>query len=680
MRPPKWEGSDVMCDENKMNGQQKMIEELQNRINVLQGENEALRRECIDFRFREEKGLQRQKIFETIFENSPLAIMYTDEHGTITTCNGNAVKVFGAAAEKLIGFNFQSIKNDKMREAIAQALSGRTSRFEGEYLTVTGNRITHMNANFSPTLTKDGAVSGVIGIFEDISERVNVESSLRELKERFRLAFHTSPDAVNLNMMDGTYIDINEGFTELTGYAREEVIGRTSGDIEIWEIPADRERLINDLREKGFIKNLESRFRLKDGSSKIALMSANVILLDGEPHILSIAKDITDLREAERDRQHLQAKLHHAQKIESVGVLAGGIAHDFNNLLAAIQGNIDLSLHHIDPQNKAHSLLQAAEEATMRAKDLTQQLLTFAKGGEPLKKNVSLESVVRPAADFVLSGSKVRCEYDFSTGIYAVEADAGQISQVVQNMVINAHQAMHAGGIIEISAENFSPSARGNLPLSERDYVKLVIRDNGIGISDGQLDRIFDPYFTTKEQGSGLGLAVAYSIIRKHDGHISVKTSAGNGSTFSIYLPASREKVKGEERPIREKKAAGKGRILVMDDEELVRKVAKNMLEYLGCQVLTAEDGVEAIAVYCDAAKGGSPIDMVIMDLTIPGGMGGEEAVKELLRIDPQAKVVVVSGYANDPIMANYRQYGFSDAVSKPFQVDDFVQLLESLG
>ena len=668
-----------MYDERKISGQYPVIEGLHERIDELQRENETLRRELADCRRREERGLQGQTIFESIFENSPLAIMYTDEYGTITTCNENAVRVFGAPAERLIGFNYQSIKNERMREAIVQALAGRNSRFEGEYLTVTGNRSTHMTANFSPTLSKDGAVSGVIGIFEDISERVNVEYSLRELEERFRLAFHTSSDAINLNMMDGTYIDINEGFTALTGYRREEVIGRTSGDIKMWDIPEDRERLTRELREKGYVKNLESRFRLKDGSTKIALMTANVIMLDGEPHILSITKDITDLREAEQDRQNLQAKLHQAQKIESVGVLAGGIAHDFNNLLAAIQGNIDLSLLHIDQQNKAYSLLQEAEEATRRAKDLTQQLLTFAKGGEPLKKTVSLESVVRESADFVLRGSKVRCEYYFAEDTRAIEADAGQMSQVIQNMVINARQAMPTGGIIEISGENVNFVTGGGLPLAEGDYVKLVIRDHGTGIPEKQLDLIFDPYFTTKEQGSGLGLAVAFSIIRKHGGHIGVQSIEGSGSTFTIYLPASREKALGEDRSVREPKGNRKGRILVMDDEELVRKVTTNMLEFLGCDVLTAKDGKEAISVYRDAVGSGSPIDLVIMDLTIPGGMGGEEAVKELLRLDPEARVIVVSGYANDPIMANYRQYGFSGAISKPFEVDDLAGLLESL-
>ena len=331
----------------------------------------------------------KEKIFQTIFDHSPLSIMYTDQYGIIRICNEKATKLFGARKEKLIGFSYRSIVNVRMREAISRALGGKKSSFEGEYLTVTGNVLTQMSANFSPSFSEDGSVSGVIGIFEDITDRVRAEKSLKELEERFRLAFHTSPDSISINKMDGTFVEINEGFTELTGYTREDVIGKSSRDIDIWDIPEDREIVIEMLKKDGFVRNMESRFRVKDNSRRIALMSANIVMLQGDPHILSVTKDITQLRETEKAHQALQLHASQAQKLESIGVLAGGIAHDFNNLLTSILGNVDLALTDLSSKNMPR-LLSEAKKASLRAQGLAQQLLTFSEGGQPIKSEASI--------------------------------------------------------------------------------------------------------------------------------------------------------------------------------------------------------------------------------------------------------------------------------------------------
>ncbi len=623
-------------------------------------------------------GKENEKIFQIIFDHSPLAIMYTDKNGIITTCNEKAMKLFGARRDKLIGFSYKSIKNEKMRDAICKALCGEKSSFEGEYLTVTGNLLTHMSANFSPSFSEDGSVSGVIGIFEDISDRIRAEKSLKELEERFRLAFHTSPDAININKLDGTYVDINEGFTELTGYTKEDVIGKTSLDINIWDIPEDRDLLIKKLKKDGYVRNLESRFLLKDGSYKIALMSANKIMLKGVPHILSVTKDITKLRETEKAHQELQTHIVQAQKLDSIGILAGGIAHDFNNLLTAILGNIELALVSLNSKDLPF-ILNDAKRASLRAKNLTQQLLTFSKGGEPVKNISSIRHIIEDTAGFILSGSDVKCEYLMQEDLHNVEVDSGQISQVIQNLVINAKEAMSNRGKIEITCQNYKNDPALILSLPVGDYVRISIKDSGVGIPVSHLKKIFDPYFSTKQRGSGLGLSLSYSIITKHGGQIFAESKQGEGTTFTFYLPAVQGKEKIEEKLSDNKKDEARYSVLVVDDEEAVRDVAKSMLDYLGHVSTHVADGAQAVKQFKLAKDSGKPFDLTIIDLTMPGGMSGEEAAKEILRIAPEAKILVSSGYSNNPIMANYREYGFSGAMAKPYQLDELKDIMDNI-
>ena len=621
---------------------------------------------------------KRERVFQTIFDHSPLSIMYTDQSGIIRICNEKATRLFGAQREKLVGFSYRSIKNDRMREAIRKALGGKKSSFEGEYLTVTGNVLTQMSANFSPSFSEDGSVSGVIGIFEDITDRVRAEKSLKELEERFRLAFHTSPDSIAIAKMDGTFVEINEGFTELTGYTRDDTIGKSSLDIKIWDIPEDREIVIERLKKDGFIRNLESRFRLKDNSQKIALMSANIIMLQGTPHILSVTKDITKLRETERAHQALQLHISQTQKLESIGVLAGGIAHNFNNLLVSILGNIDLALADLASKDIPR-LLSEAKRASLKAQGLTQQLLTFSEGGQPIKNEASIRHIIEDAAGMVLRESNVTCEYSMQEDLCKVEVDSRQISQVVQNIVMNAKEAMPNGGKILITCGNHSNDPSQIVSLPRGEYVKISIKDNGIGIPKNYIGNIFDPYFSTKQQGSGLGLSLSYSIVAKHGGRIFAESRQGEGTIFTFYLPALGQKEQIGETLAPRKKDNVQYRILVMDDEEIVRDVVKGMLEHLGHHTICAADGEQAVEKYKRAKNSDAPIDLIIMDLTIPRGMGGKEAVKEILAINPEAKVLVSSGYSTDPIMANYREYGFSGAMAKPYQLEDLMKIIDQI-
>ncbi|HMK48684.1 MAG TPA: ATP-binding protein [Thermodesulfovibrionales bacterium] len=365
-----------------------------------------------------------------------------------------------------------------------------------------------------------------------------------------------------------------------------------------------------------------------------------------------------------------------AQKLESLGVLAGGIAHDFNNILTSIMGNISLIKMGANPGEKIFARLSAAEKASMRAVDLTQQLLTFSKGGAPVKKTTSIAEIIRDSAGFALRGSNVNCEFHFPEEALPVEVDEGQISQVINNMVINANQAMPEGGTIVISAGIVSPGEEQRTLLPDDNYVMISIEDHGTGIPKEHLSNIFDPFFTTKQKGSGLGLAVSYSIIKNHDGHISVESELGIGTTFRIYLPSSQKQIasidRGEETPI-----AGKGNILIMDDEEIVRDAVGEMLEDLGYTVTFAKDGAEAISLYKDAKESGLPFDVVIMDLTVPGGIGGKEATKELSTLYPDIRAIVSSGYSQNPVMSDFRKYGFVGVITKPYKIRQLSEELD---
>ena len=379
------------------------------------------------------------------------------------------------------------------------------------------------------------------------------------------------------------------------------------------------------------------------------------------------------------EKHKIQEELLKAKKLESVSVLAGGLAHDFNNILAAIMGNISLALLYTDHDDKRHKLLAEAEKASLRAKDLTQQLLTFSKGGEPVKTLASIEEVIRDSANFVLHGSNVQCKYHFTKDLWPVEVDSGQISQVIQNIVINARHAMPDGGIIDVTCENYDKTQKDRLLTQADSYLKITIQDSGVGMPLKLLDKIFDPYFSTKREGSGLGLAICHSIISKHNGYIKVESVQGEGASFIFYLPALKGQQPAEQLGEETFQVIGSGKALVMDDEEIIRDIAGEMLSYSGYHVTFAKNGEESIDFYKKEMETGIPFDFVILDLTIPGGMGGKEAIKKILQIDPKAKVIVSSGYSNDPVMANYKEYGFSGVIAKPFQLKNLQKAINSV-
>ena len=439
--------------------------------------------------------------------------------------------------------------------------------------------------------------------------------------------------------------------------------------------PDDREFVKESIDKALYEKrpySIDFRILRPDGSVRIVHDQAEVTYNESEQAIrmLGTIQDITDQKKIEQELQR-------AQKLESLGILAGGIAHDFNNLLTAILGNISLaeSFAYSDSKDNMYKALKEAANASIRAKSLSQQLLTFASGGLPVKKVISLEGFIKEAAGFALKGSHIGSEYSISSDLAPVEADEGQIGQVIQNLIINACQAMPDGGVINIRADNININSKDDLPLSSGKYVKISIKDQGVGIPETHINKIFDPYFTTKQIGSGLGLATTHSIIRNHGGHIVVKSQIGVGTTFCIYLPSTDKKVELE-KDAEKGPSSGQGSILIMDDEEIIRVFLCDGLRHFGYEVESAINGAEAVNLYKMAVELGVPYDAVILDLTVPGGMGGKETVKELLNIDPGAKVIVSSGYSNDPIMAEYDKYGFKGVVAKPYKLKELSEVV----
>jgi signal transduction histidine kinase/ActR/RegA family two-component response regulator len=391
------------------------------------------------------------------------------------------------------------------------------------------------------------------------------------------------------------------------------------------------------------------------------------------------------LEEVRKQVEDSTRLLQQAQKMEAIGTLAGGIAHDFNNLLSIVLGNVSMAREDLNQDDGVSDFLSEAEDACLRAKALTHQLITFSRGGTPVRKRASIVALLKESTSLALAGSRAKCDFSIAEGLWSVEYDEAQMRHVMTNLVTNAHEAMHNGGIVKISARNFilpRDDKCQSLPLQAGKYVEVRVQDQGVGIQEQNLPMIFDPYFSTKERGTqkgmGLGLATAYSIIKKHDGHIAVESTPGVGTTCYLYLPAASTEF--APRKGTAKRGHGeKGKILVMDDERMLRRLAGQMLRRLGYEAELVEDGDEAIVIYKEAMDSGDPFDGVILDLTVRGGRGGKEAIQELKEMDPHIKAIVSSGYSDDPVMTDWRKYGFGGAIFKPYRKEDLTVALRRL-
>ena len=515
-----------------------------------------------------------------------------------------------------------------------------------------------------------------------ITARQVLEKNIADLQaanQQLTVTLRSIGDGVITTDTHGNIVLLNRVAESLTGWSNEEAAGRPFDEIFHIINEQTRELCENPIAKvlsSGQTVGLASHTILvaRDGEERNIADSGSPIV-DARNNIIGIVFVFRDVTE----KLKMAEEVLKARKLESVGILAGGIAHDFNNILAAILGNINLALAETPLQGPIHTLLSEAESASLRAKDLTQQLLTFSKGGEPVRKTAAITEIIIDSSSFVLRGSNVRCDTWFSPDLLPVDIDSGQISQVIQNIIINAAHAMPQGGVIDIRCENLLDHQPRPSSLREDEYIAVTIKDHGTGISRDIIDKIFDPYFSTKKTGNGLGLAICHSIIKQHGGDISVASEPENGTFFSIFLPASANEIPALPDQKAVKPIQRHGKIMVMDDDEMIRTMTGAMLTHMGFNSEFAVNGEEAIDLYKKARSAGNQFDLIIMDLTIPGGMGGEDTVKEILVLNPEAKVLVASGYSYDPIMAKYADYGFCGAIVKPYQMQDLSSAIQAV-
>jgi PAS domain S-box-containing protein len=527
-----------------------------------------------------------------------------------------------------------------------------------------------------PVRNPNGQIDHVVITYVDITERLETLRALAESEQRYRDLFENANDLIQAATADGRLLYVNRTWKRALGYRDAEIAALPLVNVIAPECRRDYIRSMNRLKEGTQSVRLETVFLSKQGAR--VLVDGDVTVSGeesaGEPLVFrGIFRDVTE-------QHRLEEEVIKAQRLESVGFLAGGIAHDFNNFLTAILGNISLARLYEDQGLSAQAKLKEAENAAFRAQGLTKQLLTFARGGAPVKREMDLGGLAREAAAFAATGTNVSCAFDIQHDLWPVSADPGQMEQVIHNLIVNAVQAMPRGGTVRVSCANLpeSEAVLSQLLPGTPHAVRFIVEDEGVGIPPENLHRVFDPYFSTRPGGTGLGLATVYSIVRDHGGLVTAESEPGKGARFTILLPA----VEGcaparEQRPTR---LPGRGeRILVMDDDSSILNLLCDLLGHLGYETAAAEDGAEAVHRYGEAIRQGVPFDAVIMDLTVPGGMGGEEALQEIKKIDPTVQAIVSSGYSSDPVMSDPAAYGFAAVVAKPYRVEALAKTVREL-
>jgi PAS domain S-box-containing protein len=523
-----------------------------------------------------------------------------------------------------------------------------------------------------------------VAMVRDVTERRRFEQEIAADKESLAVTLRSIEDGVITTDVQGKIIMINNAGETLTGWTSKEAIGRSLKSVYNIAIDLQAQARAQKTGSRNEAQSIllsmpeNATLRSRQGREYIIEQVASPIR-DSKNEVAGVVLVFRDITE----RQRNEAERRKAETLEQLGLLAGGIAHDFNNLLTAIIGNISLASLLLPPNDEMGTRLNDAKNASMRARDLAQQLLTFARGGAPIKKTASIGKLIQDTVSFSLRGSHSRSEFLFGSDLWPAEIDPGQISQVIANLVVNADQAMPNGGTLRVGCDNFSYDANSSpaiTDLAPGDYIRISIRDEGVGISEDCIKRIFDPYFTTKPKGNGLGLATTYSIVKNHNGLITVESKVHYGSTFTIFLPALRHQQVPVEAPRQmDEVVSGTGRVLIVDDEEAIRALVEFTLERLGYKVTQAESALEGVEIYRQKLDAGERFDLVILDLTLPGGMGGKEALKRLIEIDPTVNAIVSSGYAMDATMSRYQDFGFRGVIAKPYEAAELGKIVHEV-
>jgi PAS domain S-box-containing protein len=613
-----------------------------------------------------EKSEELERFFSTVID----LLCIADTEGYFRRLNPEWEKTLGYRLEDLEGKRFldlvhpddQTATLEKIKDLSAQKsvinFANRYRRKDGTYRWIEWRSVS------------DGKL--IYSAARDITDRKRYEDAIELSEKRFREILENAPAGMFQSTPGGKFLYVNPVLSVMLGYdSPEELIDKvnaTSIAEALYEDPARRPVLVQEVEKgAGNWKFFENRYRRKDGRIIDAILSfcQREDILTGKPCLYGFVQDVTD-------RKRTEEELQKAHKLESLGILAGGIAHDFNNLLGGIFGYIDIAAEESKDAGVAGNLAKALSTID-RARALTGQLLTFAKGGAPVKKLDRLGPFIRETSKVALGGLNARCTFSIAEDLWPCEFDKNQIGQVIHNIVVNAQQAVPAGGMIEISAENLHFTERSHATLPGGCYIKIAIVDHGIGIPKEILPKIFDPFFTTKPKGHGLGLATCYSIIKRHGGCVDVESEPGKGSAFTCYLPAIPEHAACDASgtaPILHES----GSILVMDDEEVIRDAFRSMLDSIGYGAHCVSNSKEALAAIESRNK--DPFIALILDLTIPGGAGGKETIRKIRMMGNTVPALVASGYADDPVMANPEAYGFNGSICKPFRKAELAELL----
>jgi PAS domain S-box-containing protein len=533
----------------------------------------------------------------------------------------------------------------------------------------------HYLASASPLRGAEGELAGAVLVAHDITDLKEAQADLVAERNRLEVTLESIADAVIATDAEGRVTLLNPVAERLTGWGQEEAVGKPLGELvrTVSEATREAQESLDDrVLRSGESADLGGSILVaRDGSERVIVASGSPIR-DRDATLIGMAlvfRDVTQQRKTEET-------LARAQHLEALGILAGGIAHDFNNILTGIAANIHQAREVRERGEEGSKYFDRAEDACFRAAGLTQQLLTFARGGEPVREILDVGKVLPEWVEFALRGTNVRADVEVAADLSLLEADERQIHQVLNNLLINAREAMPEGGVMRVAAKNALVAAGTSASLPAGRYVRIFVEDRGVGIAAEHLSKIFDPYFTTKASGSGLGLAMAYSIVKRHGGDIEAQSQRGLGSTFSVYLPASEEPSPALGPALTPTTPRGSGRLLVMDDEEAIREILAEILPELGYEVEFTAEGTEAVERYRRAVDEGYPFDGVILDLIIPGGIGGIEVLKELRAIDGSVKAIASSGYAADPVLSDPARFGFAGMLAKPYRVSELAYVL----
>ena len=626
----------------------------------------------------------------SVIDNILDGMITVDDSGVIRSMNPAAERMFGCRDNEMIGHNFtrlvpQRYESEHDSKPVVCNWTELMPRTGGSILAL-GRTRKHIAFPVEMSLSEMiiDQQRLYVAMVRDVTERKRFEQQIAAEKESLGVTLRAIGDGVITTDVNGKVIMLNSEAEKLTGWSSKEAIGqplKSVFDVTV-DLAAQAKVQKSGYRSEAqsILLNLPDNVTLtsRDGNERVIEQVASPIR-DNKNEVAGVVlvfRDITARQRAEAERRK-------AETLEQLGLLAGGIAHDFNNLLTAIIGNISLASLLLSPDDEMAERLDDAKNASLRARDLAQQLLTFARGGAPIKKTASIGKLIQDTVSFSLRGSHNRSEFEFGADLSSAEIDAGQISQVIANLVVNADQAMPNGGTLHVSCENFSYSATTTpaVPdLAAGDYVRIRIRDEGVGIPAKYMKRIFDPYFTTKPKGSGLGLATAYSIIKNHNGLMTVESEVHVGTTFTIYLPAALDQEMPVEAPRTFTPAMpGTGRVLVVDDEDAIRDLVEFTLTRLGYKVWQAATSLEGVNIYREKFEAGERFDAVILDLTLPGGIGGKEALKKLIEIDPTVNAIVSSGYATDATMSRYQDFGFRGVIAKPYEAAELGKIVHDV-